>query len=57
MDSYAQVNAFEYFAQGIDAYASYYKPHQLLITNNAPGHTIYELMDKDPDLFKFIKKF
>ena len=52
MDSYAQVNAFEYFAQGIDAYASYYKPHQLLITNNALGHTIYELMDKDPDLFK-----
>lgn len=56
MDSYAQKNVFEYFAQGCDAYASYYKPHKLLLLNHPAGHTIYELMDTDPELFKFIKK-
>lgn len=56
LDYYAAANQYEYFAQGCDAFASVYKPHKELIANNPLAHTIYELMDKDPDLFKFIKK-
>ena len=55
LDYYAAANRYEYFAQGCDAFASKYKPHKELIANNPLGHTIYELLDKDPDLFKFIK--
>ena len=56
LDYYAAANSHEYFAQGCDAFASYYKPHKLLMGDEPLGHTIYELMDKDPELFKFIKK-
>ena len=60
LDYYAAANQYEYFAQGCDAYASKYKPHKSLMSNDKNvlglGHTVYELMDKDPDLFKFIKK-
>ena len=56
MDYYADANSHEYFAQGCDAFASYYKPHKLLLRDDPLGHTIYELMDKDPELYKFIKK-
>ena len=56
MDYYADANSHEYFAQGCDAFASHYKPHKLLLRDNPLGHTIYELMDKDPELYKFIKK-
>ena len=56
LDYYAQANSHEYFAQGCDAYASHYKPHKYLLEDNPLGHTVYELMDKDPDLYKFIKK-
>lgn len=56
LDYYAQANSHEYFAQGCDAYTSHYKPHKYLLEDNPIGHTVYELMDKDPDLFKFIKK-
>ena len=55
MDFYAETNAHEYFAQGFDAYISPYKPHKYILMNNPLAHTVYELMDKDPDLFKFIK--
>ena len=59
LDYYAAANQYEYFAQGCDAFASKYKPHKLLVSNDKNllglGHTIYELMDRDPDLFKFIK--
>ena len=56
LDYYAQANSHEYFAQGCDAYTSHYKPHKYLLEDNPIGHTVYELMDKDPDLYKFIKK-
>ena len=56
LDYYASANSHEYFAQGCDAYASHYKPHKHLLEDNPIGHTVYELMDKDPDLYKFIKK-
>lgn len=56
LDYYAQANSHEYFAQGCDAYTSHYKPHKYLLEDNPLGHTVYELMDKDPDLYKFIKK-
>ena len=60
LDYYAAANQYEYFAQGCDAFASKYKPHKLLVSNDKNllglGHTIYELMDRDPDLLKFIKK-
>ena len=55
MDYYAETNAHEYFAQGCDAFISHYKPHKQILINNPLAHTVYELMDKDPDLFKFIK--
>ncbi len=60
LDHYASANQYEYFAQGCDAFASKYKPHKSLMSNNPTvlglGHTVYELMDRDPELFKFIKK-
>ena len=60
LDFYAAANQYEYFAQGCDAFASKYKPHKLLVSNDKSilglAHTVYELMDRDPDLFKFIKK-
>ncbi len=55
LDYYAAANKYEYFAQGCDAMASVYKPHKDIITNNPLAHTVYELMDRDPDLYKFIK--
>lgn len=55
MDYYAETNAHEYFAQGFDAYISPYKPHKYILYNSPLAHTVYELMDKDPDLYKFIK--
>ena len=56
LDYYAAANKYEYFAQGCDAYASIYKPHKEILANSGLAHTAYELIDKDPDLFKFIKK-
>ena len=57
LDYYAAANKYEYFAQGCDAYASNYKPHKEILSNSSClAHTVYELIDKDPDLFKFIKK-
>ncbi len=56
LDFYAAANKYEYFAQGCDAFASVYKPHKEIFANSGLAHTIYELMDKDPDLLKFIKK-
>ena len=56
LDYYAAANKYEYFAQGCDAFASVYKPHKEIFANSGLAHTIYELMDKDPDLLKFIKK-
>ena len=56
LDYYAAANKYEYFAQGCDAFASVYKPHKEIFANSGLAHTIYELIDKDPDLFKFIKK-
>lgn len=55
LDYYADANSHEYFAQGCDAFASHYKPHKLLMLDAPLGHTIYELMDKDPALYNFIK--
>lgn len=55
LDYYAAANKYEYFAQGCDAFASIYKPHRDILVNSPLAHTVYELMDKDPDLFKFIK--
>ena len=55
LDYYAAANKYEYFAQGCDAMASVYKPHKDIITNNPLAHTVFELMDRDTDLYKFIK--
>lgn len=56
LDYYAAANPFEYFAQGCEAFVSKYKPHKDILNNHPFAHTVYELMDKDPELFKFIKK-
>ena len=42
----------EYFAQGVEAYFSPYKPHSKLLTSE---NTLYKLMDKDPFLYYRLK--
>lgn len=56
LDFYAAANRHEYFAQGVDAFISAYKPHKDILNNNPLAHTKYELLAKDPDLYKFVKK-
>ena len=56
LDYYAAANKYEYFAQGCDAFASIYKPHKNILANSPLAHTFYELLDRDPNLFKFIIK-
>jgi len=52
LDYYAASNAEEYFAVGAEAYVSPRKRAGLAIT---AGHTRAELLDRDPDLFFFIR--
>lgn len=56
LDYYAAANYREYFAQGCEAFISIYKPHKDLLYNNPIAHTRFELLKKDPELYKFIKK-
>jgi len=56
IDYYAKNNAFEYFAQGFEAYTSIYKPHKYIIDDDALSNTLYKLIQKDPDLYEFIDK-
>ena len=51
LDYYADMNEFEYLAQGIEAYAS---PEKLPDQKDTMGHTRSELLKKDPDLHKFV---
>lgn len=53
LDYYGKRNYLEYFAQGCEAYISEYKPHSVLL--NTATNTRYDLLIKDPELFKFIK--
>ena len=55
LDDYGKRNVFEYFAQGCEAYISEYKPHSTLLSKHSATNTRYELLTKDPDLFKFVK--
>ena len=55
LDEYGRRNVFEYFAQGCEAYISEYKPHSVLLSSYSTTNTRYDLLVKDPDLFKFIK--
>ena len=56
LDYYAAANMHEYFAQGVEAFISIYKPHREILNNNPLAHTRYELLVKDPDLYKFVRK-
>lgn len=55
LDNYGKRNFLEYFAQGCEAYISEYKPHSVLLKNHGSTNTRYDLLIKDPELFKFIK--
>ncbi len=55
LDYYAAVNSNEYFAQGLEAYVSIYKPHNCLMDDDAWSNTIYKLMQKDPELYELIE--
>ena len=55
LDYYAKFNVYEYFAQGFEAYVSIYKPHKYLLDEDALSNTMYKLIDKDPELYKYIK--
>lgn len=54
LDFYSASNVEEYFAVGAEAYVSARKRPGLSVT---AGHTRGELLDKDPDLFMFIRRF
>lgn len=56
LDNYAKTNDLEYFAQGCEAYISPYKPLVTFLSIDRTNGTIYGLMEKDPELYKFIKK-
>jgi len=56
LNSYAEADEYEYFAEGCEATASIYKPHSLLIKDGVINNTRYKLMAKDPDLYKFVKE-
>jgi predicted Zn-dependent protease len=52
LDYYADMNEFEYLAQGLEAYASLEKlPDQ----KDTMGHTRAELLKKDPALYAFVE--
>ena len=51
--NYAGRNIEEYFAVGCDSIVSVYKPHSYLLSYC--GKTRYSLMEKDPELYKFLK--
>ena len=51
LDYYAAADALEYFAQGVEAYASDVKRPGLPETAR---HTAQELLERDPDLFRLI---
>ena len=53
LDWYADLNEYEYFAQGVEAYVSEEKLPDQKITN---GHTRKELQQRDPALYNFIQK-
>lgn len=55
LDDYSKANKLEYFAQGVEAMVSPYKPHSQLLKRETQNNTRYKLLDKDPELFKFIK--
>lgn len=59
MDYHAAVNEEEYFAEGCEAYCDIYKPHAFLLQSydysNTRAHTRFTLMQKDPELYNFIK--
>jgi len=59
MDYYSAMNEYEYFAQGCEAYCDIYKPHDFLLQSydysNTSAHTRFTLMQKDPELYKFIE--
>lgn len=52
LDFYSDANENEYFAVGVEAYVSEYKLADQKITY---GHTRQELLDTDPDLYRFIE--
>lgn len=54
LDDYAATNSQEYFAQGLEAYVSVYKPHRFLMDNNGWDNTLYKLIYKDPGLYELI---
>ena len=51
LDFYSDANENEYFAVGVEAYVSEYKLADQKITY---GHTRRELLETDPDLYRFI---
>lgn len=59
MDFYAAMDDYEYFAQGCEAYCNIYKPHAFLLQSydysSMRAHTRFTLMQKDPELYNFIK--
>jgi len=52
-DCYADLNEFEYFATGVEAYVS---EEKLADQKVAYGYASRELQDKDPDLYRFIER-
>ncbi len=53
LDYYARSDVAEYFAQGYEAYVSFFKRPCL---SSTAGHTREELMRRDPELFTFIQR-
>ena len=53
LNYYAGRDEAEYFAVGCEAYCTEYKPHKYLLTDY--GLTKYTLLEKDPELYNFIK--
>jgi len=60
LDDYSESNESEYYANGCEAMASVYKPHNSLISSNPVikgySNTRYELMAEHPNLYKFVKE-
>lgn len=56
LDDYAKLNTSEYFAQGFAAMQTYYVPYEYLLEPlEHEFHSVYRLLDKDPELYNFIK--
>ncbi len=53
LDYYAAANEAEYFAQGVEAWASLWKAAGQPVTH---GHTRFELARRDPALFRWIER-